>query len=246
MYISGARDGTSDADDGYFIARLNNNFVGGVPTACTWTFNALCPRAGTAEADYKKWQPWDVGSDGKVVFASGREFDYNWATVQRLNASGAREVVRNWRAHRSAAGEWDGTPASSYTGTQPLEYSAIVLKAGRKGSLRSFTAADYAALLPDGNGLSNRQGRFPDDYYYSGACDFAATTCPGGPGYTGYRAAGTPTQRCVDITIDRRDNSFYFGYGTKSVLPSGDPDFEPAVIAMDSSGALKWWSRLYE
>lgn len=32
----------------------------------------------------------------------------------------------------------------------------------------------------------------------------------------------------------------------KSVLPNGGlPDFEPAVIAMDSSGMLMWWSRLY-
>jgi hypothetical protein len=31
----------------------------------------------------------------------------------------------------------------------------------------------------------------------------------------------------------------------KTTLPDGNPDFEPAVVAMDSSGYLKWWSRLY-
>ncbi|MBK7084986.1 MAG: hypothetical protein IPH53_10085 [Flavobacteriales bacterium] len=37
----------------------------------------------------------------------------------------------------------------------------------------------------------------------------------------------------------------YIGFNTKSVLPGGEPDFEPAVMAMDADGALLWWSRLY-
>ena len=45
--------------------------------------------------------------------------------------------------------------------------------------------------------------------------------------------------------IDRRDNAIYFGYSTQSVLPGGEPDFEPAVAATDADGHLKWWSRLY-
>ncbi len=248
IYISGNRDAAVDAQDGYFVARLNGNFVSATPTGCTWVYNALCVRYSTGEPDYKKWQPWDVGSDGKVVLGTGREFDANWAQILRLNEStGQPEVVKNWRAHWSAAGEWDGTPSTSYTGASPLIYSAVVMKAGRKGSLRSATSADHNLLQADGNGGTARKGRFPDDYYYSGPCDFSASSCAGGPGYTGYTVAGsTPTQRCVDIAIDRRDNSIYFGYGTKSVLPSGDPDFEPAVIAFDSSGTMKWWSRLYE
>lgn len=27
--------------------------------------------------------------------------------------------------------------------------------------------------------------------------------------------------------------------------PDGNPDFEPAVLAMTDTGAIKWWSRLY-
>lgn len=31
----------------------------------------------------------------------------------------------------------------------------------------------------------------------------------------------------------------------KSVAANGSPDFEPAVVAMDAMGSLRWWSRLY-
>ena len=37
----------------------------------------------------------------------------------------------------------------------------------------------------------------------------------------------------------------YLGLNVKSVLPGGNPDFEPAVIAFDESGREQWWSRLY-
>lgn len=38
----------------------------------------------------------------------------------------------------------------------------------------------------------------------------------------------------------------YFGYSTQSILPGGNPDFEPAVVAMSAEGELLWWNRLYE
>jgi hypothetical protein len=251
IFISGNRDVSSYATDGYYIAKLNNNFVKGIPTALSWTHEVVCPprkAAGYAgESQYKTLQPWDVGSDGKVIFGRGAEYDTEWAEIRRLNASGQPEVVENWHAHWAVSTEWDGTPASTYPNktTAPLTYSAIVLKAGRKGSLRSYTQAQYDALMNDGNGNMTRKGSFPDDYYYSGPCAFSGT-CAGTKGYTGYKPSDKPTQRLGAIVIDRKTNHFYFGYSTQSVLPDGLPDFEPAIVAMDNTGKLKWWNRLYK
>ena len=253
IFISGNRDvaATAYLNDGYYIAKLNNNFIKGVPTGLSWTYEVICPpsrAAGyTGQSGFKTLQPWDVGSDGKVVFGRGAEFDTEWAEIRRLNANGQPEVVENWHAHWSGTTEWDGTPASAYpsAATLPLTYSAIVLKAGRRGSMRSFTQTQYDSLMSDGNGNSNRKGAFPDDYYFSGPCPFSGT-CAGSRGYTGYKTSGNPTQRLGAIVIDRNTNFIYYGYATQSVLPDGNPDFEPAVVAMDRTGKVRWWSRLYK
>lgn len=240
VFISGSRDGAG-GEDGYYLARLNANFVSSAPTALSWVSNIR------AAGGVKGRQPWDVGSDGKIVYALGLEFDANWAAIQRLSAAGSPELVEHWHAHWHAGGEWDGTPASSYSGSQALNYSAIVMKVNRRGSLRSFNAPDFALLASDGNGNAGRQGRFPDDYYHNAHCELAVgSSCPNsGPGYTGYRAASAQTQRVGSIAVDRRNGDIYFGYSTKSVLPDGNPDFEPAVVAMNANGSLKWWDRLY-
>lgn len=242
LVLSGSRDGA--VTDGYYLARLNGNFVNAVPTGLSYVYNV---RAG---GDHKERQPWDIGADGAVTHAVGQGFDTQWATIERLGASGVRSVVEHWNAHWSAVGEWDGTPASSYpnAATDPLLYSAIVMKANRRGSLRSTTAADYSALGADANGNLGRQGRYPDDYYHNGACALAGSnTCPNtGPGYTGYRAVAARTQRVGAIAVDRRNNRLYFGYSTQSTLPNGNPDFEPAVVAMNADGSLLWWDRLYQ
>jgi hypothetical protein len=254
IFISGTRKVADYNFDGYFIAKLNNNFVKGIPTGTTWLYNAICkPRQSggfTGESEYKTLQPWDVGGDGKVVFGAGAEFDFSWAEIRRLNTQGNPEVVENWSAHWSATAEWDGTPASSYpnAATAPLQYSAIVLKAGRKGSLRSRTAAEFSATFTDGNGNAGRKGTFPDDYYFTAACELTATgTCPSTTGgYTGYKTSDKPTQRLGSIAIDRRSNHIYIGYSTQTKLPDGLPDFEPAVVAFDQTGKIKWWNRLYQ
>ncbi len=162
LYLSGSRDG---ATPGYYIARLDDNWVHGRPTQLAWSYNA---DSGAGSA-YQTLQPWDVGADGEVVFGRGLEYSYDWAIMQRLPASGQPKLVDQWTAHRAhdpGGGndqEWDGTPASSYTGSIVLTYSGLVLKAGRRGSLRSSTQADYDLSQNDGNGNSGRKSRFPDD-----------------------------------------------------------------------------------
>jgi hypothetical protein len=242
IFISGSRDGGTT--NGYYIAKLNANFVSAPPTSLSYI--ASIEAAGT----HKDRQPWDVGGDGKVVYALGLEFDSNWAAIQKLGTNGQPEVVENWTAHWRASngGEWDGTPASSYNQATPLAYSAIVMKGTRRGSLRSFTSEDYNLLSIDANGNPNRKGKFPDDYYFTQHCELSGTgTCPNtGPGYTNYRIQGVQTQRVGGIVIDRRSNNLYFGYSTKSTLPGGNPDFEPAIVAMSPNGAMRWWDRGYE
>ncbi len=241
LFISGSRDGAGV--NGYYLARLNNNFVNGLPNALSWVYNV------SASGDHKERQPWDVGGDGAIVHAIGEGFQTNWAAIHKLSANGVQMVVEHWTAHWAASGEWDGTPASSYPGgaSDPLLYSGVVMKVNRRGSLRSITAADFSSIAVDANGNGGRQGRFPDDYYHSGPCALAGTnTCPNtGPGYTGYRAQSAKTQRVGGITIDRRSNRLYFGYSTQSTLPGGNPDFEPAIVAMEPNGSLRWWDRLY-
>ncbi len=241
LFISGTTRDSRDNDGGYFIGKLNDNFVNGIPTAFAWT------RAVWAEGAVQNTQPWDVGADGKVVYAVGQYQAYDWAAVYRLDADGNREVVENWRQHwGSDAGEnfeWRNTPASDFAGSGALQYSAIMFKRAGRCSLRSWSQADFETIIPDGNGGS-KQGKYPLDAFFAEPCD-PASPSQNMPGYTGYSLAETTTFGPTAVTIDRRTNHLYFGFNPKSVLPGGQPDFEPAVVAMDETGALKWWSRLY-
>jgi hypothetical protein len=121
------------------------------------------------------------------------------------------------------------------------------------------------------NGLDEnnkaRKGKFPDDFF---APEAEGATPGDGRAYgrltqgtnyntsvVGYRTnfrSTRPTGRLGGIVIDRRDNHMYFGYSTQTAFWSvvkynGSnwvPDFEPVVVAMDNTGGLKWWSRLYD
>lgn len=246
IYISGSRDVTDPMADGYYIAKLAGNFVNGAAVSVSWAYDVEArPRKAsgyTGESQYETLQPWDVASDGSVVYGKGSDFDFDWAAIEKLGPDGKRTFVEHWPAHWGATGEFRGS-ASQYPGGMP-EYSAIVMKAGRGGSLRSTTPDDYSLVHDDGNGQT-KQGKYPDDYYFSGPCAPSPGTCSGGPGYTGYKTSDKPTQRVGSIVIDRQTGGLYFGYSTQSVLPDGNPDFEPAVVAMQADGQLAWWSRLY-
>ncbi|MEL7334825.1 MAG: Ig-like domain-containing protein, partial [Planctomycetota bacterium] len=232
IYISGLRPFDSDTERaGYFIARLNGNFVNDVPDAVGWVFNADTP----PPSNHDTLQPWDVRSDGSVVYGYGDSNHWDWAAIGILDSSGNPTTMPNWPAHWGDAGEFRGA-AADYPGE--ISHSLIVMKSGRAGSLRSTTSEDYALLQSDENGNPGRQGRYPGDYFYSGHDSGS------GPGYTGYRR-NRPTNRIGDIVVDRRTDDFYYGYNTQSILPSGLPDFEPSVVAMNDAGQMKWWARLY-
>ena len=245
LFISGHRE--NGTTNGYFIARLNDNFVDQVPTALDWVVNVNTRGdSNDGSSSHKGLQPWDVGSDGKVIYALGEAFGSGWAAIQRLDQNGEPEIVEHWRIHwQQAGGEWRGTPASA--APEQLSHSAIVMKNRRIGQLRSSTSSEYSAIGLDENGNATRQGSWPDDYYFAGHCVLAQSNCDTTqPGYTGYRVGANDTQRVGSIVIDRRNNDFYFGYSSQSRLPGGNPDFEPAVVAMAQDGSLKWWARLYQ
>lgn len=237
LYVSGL------AKDGYFIARLDGNFVDKKPSRALWIRNI-------SAADWHREQPvWDVGSDGKVLYAVGKPYNPDWAAVYRLKSDGSDDVVEDWRTHwgvdaagQKVEGQW--TPASARRDVKVTQ-SGLVFKTWGRADLRSWTQEDYDAPVSDGNGGFNK-GRWPLDVFFGGPANpLDSKLSAKGKGYTGYSPGRNPTQRIGDIAVDRRDNHFYIGFSIQSKLPDGLPDFEPAVIAMTDTGKLKWWNRLY-
>ncbi|MEM7246385.1 MAG: hypothetical protein AAF533_13630 [Acidobacteriota bacterium] len=241
LYFSGTTRDTRGNGGGYVIGRLDGNFVDAPPTDIDWTYNVW------AEGHHQSRPPWDVGGDGKVVYTRGQPYDYDWCSVHRLNADGEQEVVENWRWHwvdrdgdGATDGEAAGAPASALPDT--AIYSGLIFKAAGRCDLRSWTMEDYEAITPDSNG-GTRQGSWPMDYFFAGPCD-PDDRDHSTPGYTGYRV-NRPTQRIGGIAVDRRSNAIHVGFSVQSILPSGNPDFEPGVVSFDADGSLLWWDRLY-
>lgn len=243
IYLSGSRIGekATNTKSGYFIAKLDGNFVERAPTKLEWIVPV---NAGDSIAEY---QPWDVGSDGKVIYGEGTPHGYDWVAIRRLTASGQPDVVQDWRTHVCVKDgqrqDWAGTPASQCPNGQVVE-SLIVLKVWGRGDFRSWSQADYEAKSSDGNG-GVKQGRWPYDAFFEGPYNPAdPKASPRGRGYTGYGWPSTPCGNISAIVIDRRTNHFYLGGNNKSTLPK-NPDFEPYVLAMTETGKLQWWMRLY-
>lgn len=242
LYIS-CNTADSDANNGgYIIAKLNNNFVDGIPNALTW-FNVVW-----AKSYAKTYHPWDVTSKGNVYYVSGEAHGYDWSAMYCLNNQGKRKVVNNWRTHWLNSGaEWKGTPATSNPngGIDSIKYSGIVLKSWGRCEMRSWNSTDFNMTLPDGNG-GTKKGRWPADFLFNSPCDPLNPTA-NSPGYNGYSPESCcPVWGASCITVDKRTDDVYLGMNFKSYYnPLSSPDFEPAVIAFDSTGLVKWWNRLY-
>ncbi|MBL0018133.1 MAG: T9SS type A sorting domain-containing protein [Bacteroidetes bacterium] len=241
LYISANTSDTYANDGGYIIAKLDNNFVNGVPTALSWF------KIAWAEAGPKDYHPWDVTSDGEVYHVTGQNHAYDWSAMYCLDANGQRKIVPNWRTHWLTSGsEWKGTPASAAPGgLSAVNYSGIAFKIGGRCELRSWTQQDFDAIEPDGNG-GTRKGSWPADFLFSGPCDPNAPTANGG-GYNGYSPESCcPVWGATCVAVDKRNNWMYLGMNFKSYSnPANSPDFEPAVICFDETGNMVWWSRLY-
>jgi PKD repeat protein len=229
---------------GYFLAKLNANFISGIPSGFTWT------RSIWATGLHKSRQPWDVGADGRVVYVSGESLGNEECRIQKLRFDGQNnDLVNGWTTHIAShisdgtilQGEW--TPASNNPNYVPFE-SMINMRSGRC-SLRSWKNNEYTASIPDENG-NTKQGQWPLDLFYSDSCNvqFPGST-QGGPGYTGYRRANAATPYVGGIAVDKLNNDIYIGACYQSQTSGGQPDFEPFVLAYNGNGDKKWWVRLY-
>ncbi len=231
IYISGDR--ASTLNPGYFIGKLDQNFVTGNPTKFDWVFNVKA--AGMMFSH----QPWDVGGDGKVVFGEGTSFSTSWAAVRRLKADGTNDVVPRWRVHYKI----DGTEVVDTIAPPDAVKSCTTIKIDGRGCIQSMNLADYNLITSDGNG-GWKKGKYPFDIFFKG--DINGTwDVSGQGGYTGYRKGANSTGGIGGITIDKRNNDMFIGFNFQSKLPDGSPDFEPAVMKMDKDGRLIWWSRMY-
>ncbi len=125
MYISGTTQDSKANNGGYFIGRLNNNFVNGVPTAFAW----VKPIWADAAAYFKARHAWDVTSNGKVYYLSGETHSFNWSAMYRLKSNGTADVVPKWTFHyKLAGGEYIGIGSSYPGGIDSLVSSLILFK----------------------------------------------------------------------------------------------------------------------
>jgi hypothetical protein len=207
----------------YWIASLDGNFVDRAPSGLVWGYHKEC----IARGNFIPTQLWDVGGDGKVVFYAFASND--WAVIARLSADGAGlDRVPGWMS------------SHGHTTADGGEAHVLSTKPG-SGDFRSRTWADYLAIQPDGPEGSIRRGSQPFDFFFSGPT-IAPAAWTGG--YSGYTARTTAAENFA-VHIDRRTNDMYIGFNTQTVLPDGNPDFEPQVVAYDPDGRTRWWSRLY-
>lgn len=96
----GANVGNSSSE-GYYVAKLNANFLAGNPTGLEWTYDLRAqfirnnsqsyPYYGAAsDAGILFNQPWDVDGNGRLFAVLGREFSDDWCQLVV-----AKPVVRN-------------------------------------------------------------------------------------------------------------------------------------------------------
>lgn len=231
LYISGAL--ATARGSGYFIGKLDRNFVRGAATQLLWA--ATVHATGTLAVQ----QPWDVAADGMLTLAATGTG--GWLELQRLGADGAPQVVEGWREHYNAAGELlHVTPASAAPTTAVLQRSVVVLESSTaRCGLRSWSSADFNAFASDGNGGA-RRGVWPHDALMSLPCAVADPSIGvGGRGYTGLAYDTFGSGGVSSVVVDRRDGSVYVGLHAPSTTGS-----VPAVVAWSSDGKLIGWSRM--
>jgi hypothetical protein len=238
IYLSGRCDATSGD---YFIARFNGNFVTTAPTAFDFTRVA---KATNSYGDNLGLQTWDVGGDGRVAFVDETGTS---PRVFVIDSSGALMKLPDLRGSHWLPGvQLDGTNRQAAIGSDVPAATVSAISFG--ADLRSWTDADRLMVLPDGNGGIKR-GMWPLDLFFPVQDRTGGTTGAIEYGYTGYRSTGR--YRIGGIAVDRDDNDLSIGFNIQTRFwdagaTKEQPDFEPAVISYTATGALKWWSRLYQ
>lgn len=104
LYFSGRRGG---AQLGYFIGRLDKNFINGIPSKVEMGINLLSRVVSTGNKHqydgpsyHRLFQPWDVDADGHVLAAHGEEFEFNWSFIGKYNRAGDMDSVEYFPYHQ--------------------------------------------------------------------------------------------------------------------------------------------------
>jgi hypothetical protein len=214
IFISGSRQNeqtTTGLFAGYYLARLNGNFLNGnTPTSLSFIYdvatrpiqsnNNLALSLMNQVNQYKAIQPWDVQSDGKIVFGQGHAYSASWASVNRLTVDGLnQDSVPFWPMHsvriastlpainnlnteyRTNDGAIKGDSIlytnnnlgfSGKVAIDSLNNSTLVFKVNRSGSnLRSLKENEFSLLQTDENGNAGRFGKYPEDFMYPAHCE---------------------------------------------------------------------------
>jgi len=267
IFISGSRD-TAAGNDGYYISRLNNNFIGGIPTGVSYykSVDARTRNGGGPaihfpsgnESAQKQYQLWDVNAKGQILYATGADFSFDRTGISFMNRNGIDTLMDYFSIHNP---NFTGVPASSFVNTSgnpafDLKSSSLWFKytgTGAPGAMRSFSQGLFNSISSDENGNPGRKGAYPFDAFFSTQQNLGgAPIVTTGPGYTGYSinsGGGRWTGKIGGITFDKRTGHFYLGMsisvGSVSNQTNID-DTEPAIAAFTSIGEIKWWARLHK
>jgi len=260
IFISGSRDNQSGVD-GYYIAKLNGNFLNGIPSGLAYykAINAKARSGGAPiiqfppglESSHKQTQPWDVNSKGQVLYAMGSDFSFDTAAVFFMNRNGVDTLMPFFGNHTP---NFSAIPLSSNQSS--LKSSFLFFRYNgttSPGAWRSFSKGLFDQNSEDENGNSGRQGAYPFDAFFNGPQVLGGASIDNsGSGYTGYSpnvAGGRWSGKIGGICFDKRSGDFFIG---ASISVSGRnsianvDDTEPAIAAFSSNGEQKWWARLHK
>ena len=273
IFISGQRAGEV-TDSGYFIAKLDGNFVHTDPGEMAYVWNI---KTGQSTSDHGRRQPWDVMSDGRIVAQIGKEYESGWGEIVVYPAEPGPfdanslsrpkiESMPGFRMNRitndgGASNEIFYGPESEIPAGYEMMENFMFTKTqstNHPGLLRSYTPEDYHHWEKDENGFW-RKGKYPMDVFWNSYWwkPLHGSDNSGGNsvrGYTGYKLSGTGgtegapyTPRVGAIAVDKRNDRVYLGLNWASRLPAtNNPDFEPALIVLDGQGNFQWWARMYK
>ena len=123
LYISGERN---TDEPGYYISRLNNNFLNGVPTAISSYISTRSRNVDNGKNDfwpnaswYRRKQPWDVDSKGAVYYTTGRDFSTSWTQITVADSMG-NDIVKPGFTRIVMSGSYNGSTTYLDTGNNVI------------------------------------------------------------------------------------------------------------------------------
>lgn len=93
--------------EGYFIARLDDNFVNGVPTTCDWLRFVPAEKVRNfsgcyeyEESHHRVEQVWDVDNQERITYVANSEYSHgSWVSIYRMEPDGTHGIVSHFPYH---------------------------------------------------------------------------------------------------------------------------------------------------